>query len=226
MKAKDKQAEPLVILAPNLQTMDIPIVGTAPLVQHRFSKKVLNDMLGKHIAGSTAKSKNKKTARDVEQDFIDATHLTEDGQYGIPAPAFRSAMISACRLIGFQMTKAKLSVFVLADDLDAEDGSPLVLLDKSSGAPELHKSAVRLATGVASVAIRPMWRKWSATVRVRWDADQFTQNDVINLLARAGMQVGIGEGRPDSKKSNGMGWGTFEIVTGEIGNERIDQIAV
>jgi hypothetical protein len=47
---------------------------------------------------------------------------------------------------------------------------------------------------------------------VVYDADQFTLEDVSNLLARAGMQVGIGEGRPDSKMSAGMGWGTFRIA--------------
>jgi len=34
---------------------------------------------------------------------------------------------------------------------------------------------------------------------------------LTNLLARAGLQVGIGEGRPDSKNSAGMGWGLFQI---------------
>ena len=37
-------------------------------------------------------------------------------------------------------------------------------------------------------------------------------HEVRNLLVRAGVQVGIGEGRPYSKKSYGMGWGTFEVV--------------
>ena len=202
-----KPVESITIAAPNLQTMDIKIVGTAPFVQHRFSKKTATEMLNKHIEGTTNKSK-KHDKRDIEQDYKDATHIGEDGKYGIPAPAFRSAMISACRVAGYQMTKAKLSVFVLADSIDEEDGSPLVHIQ---GEPELHKSAVRLSSGVASIAIRPMWRRWSAVVRVRWDADQFTQTDVLNLMARAGVQVGIGEGRPDSKKSNGMGWGTFEL---------------
>ena len=53
---------------------------------------------------------------------------------------------------------------------------------------------------------------WEADVRIRYDGDQFTASDVVNLLARAGLQVGIGEGRPDSKKSTGMGWGLFEIA--------------
>ncbi len=207
-----KKRETIITIAPpNLETMDIKIVGTAPLVQHRFSKKTKTEMLQKQIAGATGKGKKTTKGRDPEQDYKDATHIGEDGKYGIPAPAFRSAMISACRLVGFQMTKAKLSVFVMQDSIDEEDGTPLVHL---TGKPEMHQSAVRLATGVASIAIRPMWREWSATVRVRWDDDQFTQSDVINLMSRAGIQVGIGEGRPDSKKSHGMGWGTFEVLTG------------
>jgi len=38
-----------------------------------------------------------------------------------------------------------------------------------------------------------------------------TEEDVVNLIARVGMQVGIGEGRPDSKASAGLGFGLFEI---------------
>jgi ribosomal protein S17 len=41
--------------------------------------------------------------------------------------------------------------------------------------------------------------------------DQFKVQDVANLLSRVGEQVGICEGRPDSKNSAGMGWGTFQV---------------
>jgi hypothetical protein len=59
-----------------------------------------------------------------------------------------------------------------------------------------------------------MWAAgWEARPTFRWDADQFSENDMVNLLARAGAQVGVGEGRPDSKMSAGCGWGEFEIVT-------------
>ena len=57
---------------------------------------------------------------------------------------------------------------------------------------------------------------WSATVRVKFDADMFSLSDVINLFMRAGQQVGIGEGRPDSKKSHGMGWGTFHVTEAAV----------
>jgi hypothetical protein len=105
------------------------------------------------------------------------------------------------------MTRAKLSIFIEADGV-SRDGTPLVRI---YGEPEMHTGHVRNETGVVDIRARPMWREWSLKLRVRYDAEQFTVTDVANLIMRAGMQVGVGEGRPDSKKSTGMGWGTFTI---------------
>lgn len=201
---------PVIIRPINTVIYSCPIVATAPLVQNKFSAKARNKMMATQAAGSTAKGKKVREARDFDADFEAAIHRAEDGWIGIPAPAFRAAMISACRLVGYQMTKAKLSVFVEADGLDIDDGTPLVRLN--AGEPERHEAMVRNATGVADVRIRPMWRQWSATLNIKFDADQFTADDICNLLDRAGQQVGIGEGRPDSKSSAGMGWGTFTLA--------------
>jgi hypothetical protein len=118
-------------------------------------------------------------------------------------------MISACRLVGFAMTLAKLSIFIEADGYDKDEGTPLVRI--TEGEPKRLEMAVRLATGVSDISVRPMWEEWGALLRIRYDADQFSLQDVTNLLMRVGMQVGICEGRPDSKKSAGMGWGIFQI---------------
>lgn len=191
----------------NIQTAVFNIKGTAPLVQARFSKK--GELMMKMAEGSTAKSKRERKARDYEQEMRDAMHISTEGWQGLPAPAFRSGMISACRLVGFKMTLAKLSVFVEHDGIDSMDGQPLI---KFQGEPELNTMHTRNATGVVDVRARPMWKEWSASIRIRYDADQFTVTDITNLMQRVGMQVGIGEGRPDSKSSAGLGWGTFAIV--------------
>jgi len=195
----------ITIAAPDIRVAEFRIVGSAPYVQNRFWNK------GAMIAAQQEGGTNKKKARapkDFEALFENAKHKAPEGWCGIPAASFRAAMISACRLVGFQMTRAKLSLFVLADGLD-EDGSPIV---KIEGTPEQHTAHVRNETGVVDIRSRPMWREWACNLRVRYDADQFTATDVANLLMRAGMQVGVGEGRPDSKKSlTGMGWGTFSI---------------
>lgn len=208
--ATASKGDTVVTIKPaNIQTAVFKIKGTAPMVQARFSAKAMQAMKEKHLAGSTARKSNKKEARDFESDYEGAFHLSNEGWQGIPASAFRAAMISACRLVGFKMTVAKLSVFIEADGIDKVDGIPLVRFE---GEPEYTELAVRNATGVTDIRVRPMWREWSATLRVKYDADQFTAADVTNLLARVGMQVGIGEGRPDSRQSTGLGWGTFELV--------------
>ncbi|MBL4712006.1 MAG: hypothetical protein JKX75_05845 [Gammaproteobacteria bacterium] len=81
-----------------MQTMELSITGTAPFVQHKFAHKTMLEMLAKQEAGSTAASKKKRTARDIEADYKGAMHIGEDGKHGIPASAFRCALISACRL--------------------------------------------------------------------------------------------------------------------------------
>ena len=210
------KTEAIVISAPKLQVAAFLIRGDAPYVQHAFSQKARGyiEQREKMLAGSTAKKGKKREPKDFQKDFELAQHRDRvDGWNGIPAPAFRCAAISACRVCGFQMTRAKLAIRVLADGF-SEDGTPLVRITK--GEPVYHEGAVRNATGVMDIRARPMWLPgWEAVVRYEYDADQFTAQDVANLVMRSGLQVGIGEGRPDSKKSAGMGWGTFEIVEEE-----------
>lgn len=205
-----KTTQTVQIAAPKLKVAEFKLVGTAPYVQLRFSEKAMNAMAAKMKAGSQAKGKKIRESRDFDDDFIQAQHISTDGWIGIPAGAFRAAMISACRLVNFKMTLAKLSVFIEADGYDKVDSVPLI---KIEGKPRKHTMAVRNQTGVADLRCRPMWEKWSAKLRVRYDEDQFSLQDISNLLMRVGMQVGIGEGRPDSRESAGLGWGTFSIET-------------
>lgn len=201
---------PIVISKPKAATLSLKIKGTAPYVQARFSQKALIQIEEKQKAGTQGNNKKARKPRDFDADYEAAKHIASEGWCGIPAAAFRNAMISACRLVGFKMTIAKMSVFVVADGYDKVDGVPLV---KIEGKPQKLMMHARNATGVCDLRARPQWREWSAVVRVRYDEEQFSATDVVNLMARVGMQVGIGEGRPDSRESNGLGWGTFEIVS-------------
>jgi hypothetical protein len=186
------------------------IVGVAPYVQAKFSAKAKNQMREKMMAGSQAKKGTKvRDARDFAADLEGATHYSSEGWIGIPASAFRAALISACRLVGFKMTLAKLSVFVEADGFDADDGLPLIKIEGKRESLEMH---ARNDNGGCDLRVRPIWRKWSATVRIRYDEDQFSSTDVANLMVRVGAQVGIGEGRPDSRESAGLGWGLFTVA--------------
>lgn len=198
------------IKPPNMQTIEVEINGTAPLMINRFSKKALDQMEEKQRAGSQAGKGRKREAKDFDAAFNGARHISRDGWDGIAAGAFRNALISACRLVGFKMTLAKLSLFIEADGYDRDDGTPLIRIIGQR--PERSVMAARNATGVVDLRVRPQWMEWGAVLRIRYDADQFSAVDVVNLLMRVGMQVGIGEGRPDSKMSAGIGFGTFEVA--------------
>ncbi len=201
------QQEQLSITAPDFGVLELVIRGTAPLVIERFSKKA--EIMAKMAEGAAAKNKKERTARDYDKDAEEARYRSPQGWEGVNAAAFRAGMISACRLVGFKMTIAKLSVFIEADDFDVADGLPIVRI---YGASKVFTAHTRNATGVVDVRSRPQYRDWAVKLRVKFDRSQFKTVDVINLISRVGEQVGIGAGRPDSKASAGCGWGTFRVV--------------
>ena len=207
VKPNTKQEIAVAISAPKFGTLEILLNGRAPLVVERFSKKA--ELMAKMAEGKSAGNKKERSARDYDNEAEQARYRHKDGWEGMNAAAFRAAMISACRLVGFKMTLAKLSTFVEADGYDDKDGIPLVRI---YGESQTYTAHTRNATGVVDVRSRPMYREWAAVLRVRYDMDQFTAQDVYNLVSRVGLQVGIGAGRPDSKASAGCGFGLFEVV--------------
>lgn len=202
-----EKSQTFTISPPNIQALQVRIVGNAPYMQARFSEKAMHAMMAK-MDGSVKKGTKVREARNYDEDMKNATHISTEGWSGIPASSIRAALISACRLVDFKMTIGKLSLFVQADGFDAVDGNPLI---KIYGKPERNDMAVRLVTGVFDIRVRPMWRQWYAEPRITFDGDQFSIEDVLNLLRRVGLQVGLGEGRPDSRKSAGLGFGTFDV---------------
>ena len=216
--SKKETATPPVtvkVKPPKFERAIFTIVGggedQVPLVQNRFSSRAIEAMKAKQVAGSTAnKQRGTRDPKDFHAQYLESLHVSTEGWYGLPAAAFRTALISVCRLVNFKMTFAKLSIFVAADGIDRVDAMPLVRITK--GEPQYREDAVRNESGVADIRPRAMFLPgWEAQVRIRWDGDQFTLDDVTNLLWRVGEQAGIGEGRPDSRESCGLGWGLFTI---------------
>src|SRR5262252_4189291 len=101
---------------PKMDYAFILIRGTTPLVLNNFSQKAKNQIMETQLEGSRSRKGKKREPKDFDAVFQGARHLdVDDGWDGFPASAIRNGMISACRLVGFTMTLAKLSVFVDAD---------------------------------------------------------------------------------------------------------------
>jgi hypothetical protein len=202
------------IKPPNFQTAVFNIVGIAPLVIHRFSAKTKLQMKEKMETGKAASSRKNREAKATDDLYEESRYRSKEGWDGFHAGSIRNALISACRLVGFKMTLAKMSVFVEADGWDKDE--PQIPLIKIYGKPVKQEDMARVETGQPYVTVRAAYHDWKAKVKIRFDADQFTSADVANLLSRVGLQVGIGEGRPDSKNSAGMSWGMFTISNDEV----------
>lgn len=200
----------VAISAPNFQRATFPIHGTEVLVIHRMSAKLKQQMIEKMETGKAASSKKTREAVKTDDLFQAARYISADGWDGFHAAAIRKAMVSVCRLVGFKMTLAKMSIFVEADGRDAKE--PQTPLIRIIGKPVKQEDFARVETGQPYVTVRAAYFDWKANVRIRWDADQFTLTDVTNLLARVGLQAGIGENRYDSRDTAGIGWGSFEIA--------------
>lgn len=205
-----KSNELVTITAPNFKVATITIIGSAPLVQNRFASRVqIEKDMEKGDKGKAAR-KGQKPPKDFAEEFNASRHVSTDGWDGINASGFRNALIRACSLVGIEMTRGKSALFIEADGLEKTDGTPLVRI-YSKKPPEEFRAAVRNKNGAMDIRARPMWREWKCELRIRYDADMISSESVINLVSRAGGQVGVGAGRPFSTMSAGQGWGTFIV---------------
>lgn len=209
-KQKKTPETKVTITPPRMATATVKIVGTAPYLQNKFSSENRDKMLETQKAGSAAKRTRKaKAPKDFEKVYRGSMHISQEGWHGIPATALRNAMIDACRLTEMDMVRAKMCIFIIAQGLDVENLEPLVKID---GKPRMLIDRVKIGIASTDLAARAVFEKWSATFEINWDDDVFRAQDVVNLLARAGWQVGIGAGRPLSKTSGGTGKGTFKVA--------------
>lgn len=198
------------ISPPNFQILPVRIEGTAPLMTHKFSEKMRKQIEEKQTATNAVQKK--RAPKDYAAEFNAARYRAKPGGWdGLPAGAIRAAMIAACRRVdGLPMTQAKGAFFIIADGRDETDGTPLV---KIEGKAVHDTRPVRLESGVADMRNRPRYDRWACNLKIHFDADLLSANDVANLLSRAGSTVGLCELRPQGPNSYGGDFGTFRVTS-------------
>lgn len=213
-KVKKEEKVRVVITPPKIATALVTIIGLSPYMQNKFSSENRDKMIATQKAGSAVKKTRKaKPPKDFERVYQSSIHYSEEGWIGIPATAIKAAMAEACSLTEVEKTRFKMCVFIVGQGYDSESEEDLI---KIVGEPEMKLDRVRIGINQTDIAARAMFRKWSATFEVQWDDDFFKAQDVYNLLARAGLQVGIGAGRPLSRSSIGLGRGRWRVEATDV----------
>lgn len=194
-KAKEKpqaNSGAATIQLPKREMVTITVIGDTPYVGTNFSDVTKKEL----VAEQSGKNKTKaRPARDVEGEVYGRRHIV-DGIDCIPSEAFRAAIIDTAKddiLKEVNGEAVRRSVSVQGDM-----GNHISILN---GKGELHEgptifeSVVKLANGARHVAYRPSYDPWSTTFTIIYLADRFTQQDILNLLARAGVTTGVGDTR-------------------------------
>lgn len=217
MAARAKKEVQIIIPEIKILTTEIRIVGTSPLVVHKFSEKARKMMLEKQM--KTAKS-NGKEAKNPVEDFMQSLYwltpmpeeyteeaferaITDGARFGFPATGVKQAAVSAAYRSG--LSKDKVSIFG-AFHIDAD------LLEIQGVTPVMREDTVRLATGVADIRFRPEFPVgWFMIVPIKYNASLFSLEQIVTFINLGGFAVGIGENRIEK----GGQWGAFAVATEE-----------
>lgn len=181
--------------------VEIAIKGLTPIIPHQWSEKAKAMMPG-HPEGTQVKTKKGK--RKPVEEAEACVYRLEDGRPGMPATAFKSAIVSACRFFDKpSMVEAKTMIFVegvgVKDQLVAIEGDPV-----------LREDTPRLPNGNADLRYRYAFHDWSATLRIRFISSTLTADSIVSLVDAAG-RCGVGDWRPSSPKSATGTYGTWRV---------------
>ncbi len=180
------------------ETILVPIIGTSPLIVHKFSKK--NKQAMRDAQGG---KKAPKVARNPEQDYEDSLYPLGNG-YGFPILAFKSATVSAARFYkDIPMTALRQFIFFHGE---LSDGHQLARL---KGKPRMREDTVRLNGRTTDLRYRGEFMPWSTNLKVTYINSVITRSSVLSLIDAGGLGVGVGEWRPEKRGD----FGTYEIDT-------------
>jgi len=195
-----QQAQAVEIPRINLKHADLTLIGDSPLISHRWSEKAKKQMLNKQMKiAQTA-----KTAKNPEMDFYESLYwlngmpakptmaAVKKAKFGFPAVAFKSAAVDA----SLHTDGGKKTISRAAFHIDGE-------LVEIQGTPVMREDMVRVGMGSADLRYRGEFKEWSAKVRVTYNADVMSLEQIVNLFNLGGFGVGIGEWRPQKDGSNG-----------------------
>jgi hypothetical protein len=178
------------------ETIQVPIIGTTPLIVHRFSEKAKRQMLDNMQGKRTPKQ-----AKDPEAEYQAAFYNLKDGRYGFPAVGVKQAMVSATRLFGKDVSMVLVRQTIFVHGEPGDDQQPLVPVE---GEPVMREDVVTVGRGGSDLRYRPMFSEWRADVQITYVKASFTRGSVLTLLDAAGLGVGIGEWRPEKNGDFGQ----------------------
>ena len=197
-----------------IQEMEISLIGDTPLIVHSWSPKAKKEMLDKQMKKAGA---GQKKAKDPYKDFMESLYVLDDGTCGFPSVGFKAAAVTACTSVGGITKVAARQAFHVVGEHTIVHGAfegvkmrqDLVMIQGFP--PEMREDMVRIAMGTADLRYRGEYWPWLVTVKVRYNTNVLSEEQIVNLFNTAGFGVGVGEWRAERDGQHGL----FHVATAE-----------
>lgn len=192
------------------ETIQVPIVGTSPLIMHNWSEKARRIMLETQQGKKTPKE-----PRNPEADYTAAFYriASEQGQperYGMPVTAFKQCTVSAARFYGKSVTMTALQqCLFFRGVMTPSDRQELI---EVFGEPEMREDMVGVGVSGTDLRYRPVFNEWTSVLTVTYVKSMVDRGSVLSLIDAGGMGVGVGDWRPEKR-------GTFGCYTIDTAQE-------
>jgi hypothetical protein len=195
-------------------SIEVPIIGTAPLIVNNWSEKARKQMLD-NMQGK----KSPKEVKDPQAEYLASLYriykeaparsgakpkLVE--AYGFPVIAFKAATVSAARFFDKSISMVALRQYLFLKGVLTK-AHPHQELVEISGEPEIREDAVKVGVSGHDLRYRGQFWPWSAVLTVTYIRNSIDQDSVLSLIDAGGLGVGVGEWRPERKGA----FGTYEI---------------
>lgn len=201
-KAPKKSEAAIEIQEINMGRIHVNLLGTTALIMHRFASKAWHELLLPSPKKNAAE-KAESLKHDPVGEFREALYMnrsqSEPALFHYPSNAFGKALAAAAIDIP-GATKSQMSRLTSITSTQIN----------FYGLPELFMAMVRSSdmARTPDVRTRPIFPEWACTIEIQFVSSLIKEKQVVNLLAAAGIIVGLGDWRPQK----GGPFGQFKLV--------------
>jgi hypothetical protein len=194
-KPQDNIGESISITEIKMSHMRFNIIGTSPLMLHAVSAKAAGSLLFPAPKKNAAERATTMKHEPFEE-FRDACYMFTDideqpTRLYMPGAAFHAAIAS----VAIDMVGARKAQIARLTNVPTAK-IPIY------GIPKLIMSIVRSSDMARTPDVRtlPILTEWCCEVPVQFVATLLKELSIANLLAAAGVIIGVGDGRPEKGK--------------------------
>jgi hypothetical protein len=184
----------------NIQTLRVKISGDTPLLMDRFPESARAEILAKQ----TGLAKGNKKLRNIQEEIRQSVHYLPDGTAGFPAAGFKNGMV---RAVGLASDSIRT--------FNSNHVMGIQIINQVSGLiPIKFKKQDTMKHYIGNnEKVSPQFWEWSCELVIRFDANNISPSDIVNLINYAGFHVGLGAWRPKCRDRGSGSYGMYHATT-------------